>query len=370
MKNSFGRSRVLLTLAGTFLAIVLLLVSSCQFGYLFDIWYDGLTFELDISPFAVVLEKNQHVRFTALGGEGPYSFIKTGGGGTLTDNHDGTAEYAAPAFDTDASIQLRDGFGRTIDAYIRVSASPIRQLRVLPSEVSLTYSTSFSLVADGGLPPYIFRLVSGAGALTDNENGTAAYTAPATGSSSLIQVEDYSGQTARASVTLQSEALSLTIVPTVEIMEIDTKNTLIAWGGVPPYSFSSTGGTIEDNYNGTAVFTAPAATGAVTVTVTDSDESDLPIHHTASLDITVVEATVDALTIVPRSVTVSLGSTFRFDAEGGDGSYTFSMESGDGGTVTQDGLYTAPSDHQGTAKVRVTDGRGITDAATVMVLER
>lgn len=367
MKTTISRAGYMFAGAVVLLAFVLPLVSSCRAGYLFDIWYESLTLELDISPSEAVLEPDQRLTLTALGGEGPYSFVKLQGDGTLVDSLNGTVEYAAPAFGTNASIRLQDGFGRTIDASIQVSAGEIPQLYILPSSVSLVYGGSVSFGISGGEPPYVFSRVSGTGTLTDNGDGTADYTAPASNTDDVVQVEDASGQAAQAVVTVRAAPPTLAIVPAAAVMEEATNYMFTASGGTPQYMFSASGGSITDNGDGTADFTAPTAPATVTVTVADSA---VPIPDNAPATVTVVAAASEPLTIVPRSINVTMGSPFQFSAEGGDEVYEYTMGTTYGGTVTPTGLYTAPSDCQGVETVIVTDSRGITDTATVKVKKK
>ncbi len=350
-------------LSAILVSTAVLSVTACQAGFLFDIWDELLTPGLDVSPSSAVLTAGQHLTLTAIGGRGPYSFLKTGGAGTLTDHNDGTAEYLADGGATTASILLSDSRGEEVLADITVSAVAIPQLYILPSSVSLAYGDPVSFGITGGASPYVFNLVSGAGALTDNGDGTADYTAPSSDTDAVVQVEDDSGQAAQASVTVRAAPPTLAIVPTAAVMEEATNYMFTASGGTPPYVFSASGGSITDYGDGTADFTAPAAPATVTVTVTDS------LSATADSVVTVVDA-FPALTIVPRSINVTLGSTFQFDAVGGDGTYAYGMGTSYGGTVTPAGLYTAPTERQGVETVIVTDGRGITDTATVKVKKK
>lgn len=342
-----------------------LLASSCRAGFLFDLWDDFLTLFLDISPTVAVLEPNQSIILKARGGHSPYIFDLTGGSGTLTDNLDGTAEYIAPGSATDAVILLSDSRGEEVLANIMVSGSAISLLSISPTSASLLYGETLDFDASGGQGTYEFSPVSGLGSV---DSVTGLYTAPSQDTNAVVQVEDDSGQAAQAVVTVRAAAQALAIAPVTLTLEEGATFQFSATGGTPsavppPYTYLASAGSIVA---GTGLFTAPAAPATVTVTVTDSA---LPVPATAAAAVEVV-ATAALLTIVPRSINVTLGSTFQFDAEGGILPYTYTMGTSYGGTVTPSGLYTAPTSKQGVEYVIVTDGRGITDTATVKVRKK
>lgn len=72
------------------------------------------------------------------------------------------------------------------------------------------------------------------------------------------------------------------------------------------------------------------------------------------------------LLISPAALTISAGNTYQFGATGGVAPYTFSLFTG-AGSVTSEGLYTAPSSPS-TDIVRVTDSVNSTSDATLTVV--
>ncbi len=85
------------------------------------------------------------------------------------------------------------------------------------------------------------------------------------------------------------------------------------------------------------------------VTLDDSEEEQIPLY------------------ILPDSVTLYIGSTFTFYVAGGTAPYTFSV-SGGSGTITDEGVYTAPSS-AGTETVSVADSQGETVTASITVTD-
>jgi len=340
------------------LILVAFFLAACVKLSVFEIWDQVLNGMLEINPSFASLQAGQTVTLRATGGTPDYSFELVGGGGTLVEMPDGQAQYTAPAGDTTAAIRLTDAAGTESDASILVKA--IAPLAIQPSIVSLMRGGAQPFVASGGLSPLVFSLVSGLGSIT----AAGLYTAPTTDDTdAIVRVEDAAGQSSEATVTVRSAPQPLAIDPTSLTIETDSTCTFSASGGTLPYTFSAMPG--EGTFApGTGNYTAPgSAGGPYTITVTDG------MSVTATAAVTVTAAAATPLQIIPTTATVKLGSTFQFQAAGGDGSYTYTMQVPPIGSITPDGLYSAPpvGEKTGNGKVILTDGRGITITATVKV---
>ncbi|PKL08578.1 MAG: hypothetical protein CVV51_08240 [Spirochaetae bacterium HGW-Spirochaetae-7] len=357
MKKRYLRRSIELSLA---LAFAVLALMACVKLSVFEIWDELVNGSLEISPSFVSLRAGQKVTLSASGGSPVYRFVLVGGGGTLVDGLDGRAEYTAPGSDTEAAIRLTDAAGTESEASVLVKSVP--PLTIQPSIASLEYGNTQQFVGSGGLPPYVFSLVSGLGSVT----AAGLYTAPASDTVAMVSVEDASGQSSEATVVVSSAPQPLAINPVSLTIETGTTFTFSASGGTPdvtppPYIFSVSGGgsIVLDTGEYTAL-----SVGSDIVTVSDS------VAATATATVTVKAPAVGGpLQIIPATITVKLGSTFQFEAMGGDGSYTFAMKSSYGGDVTQAGLYSAPpaGERPGTEKVLLIDGRDISVIATVKV---
>jgi hypothetical protein len=114
----------------------------------------------------------------------------------------------------------------------------------------------------------------------------------------------------------------------------------------------------NDAKDTTATFAAP---GTYTLAVTIEDPDGLAV--TSSVNVTVLPAAVTAVVVTPGSATVAAGATQPFSAVALDQfgnayqpAFTWSIDAGGVGTVSADGLYTAPDTGTGTATVRATLG--------------
>jgi SprB repeat len=151
-----------------------------------------------------------------------------------------------------------------------------------------------------------------------------------------------------------SQTIALGISPSAVTLSTSSSITFSAIGGVPPYSYSiaSGGGSIN---SGTGVYTAPGVAGTAKVRVTDAAAGTS-------------QATVNAvspLTISPTAVSMYTGTSYTFNAVGGNPPYTFLIVSG-GGTIDSSGKYTAPGT-PGSALVQVKDSSSSTSNASVTI---
>lgn len=147
--------------------------------------------------------------------------------------------------------------------------------------VGLVYQTT--VTATGGLAPYNFSVSAGnlpAGLVLSASTGTISGTPTTAGSGSFtIQVSD-----SETPAVIASQAYTVTIIPTLAIatsslpaanIGVNYSTSIVATGGVTPYTFSVTGGALPAGLtlSSTGVISGtPTAAGSFsfTITVTDS----------------------------------------------------------------------------------------------------
>jgi len=341
--------------------LTLLAVVSCELPPLYEVWEDFKSGELDITPSFVTLEKTKSITLTVTGGRAPYSYLNISGDGTLVPL-DGQAVYTAPDLGADADrlILVTDAKGDESEARILVTATPVPLLLISPTMTSMSVvDLPLLFSASGGMIPYEFSLVSGAGTV----NSTTGVYTPTVATTAEISVSDASGQSAEATVIVSAGPPPLVIdPPTLQIETVGTA-TLTPSGGTAPYTYSviSGAGAVDPGPGPNTIYT-PAGVTVAEVRVTDF------IGQVATSTVTVTLPAL-GLAIVPQSLTIAKFRSFQFQATGGSGSYEFKMVSGFG-SITLSGLYTA-SGKVGTEKVRVTDTiTGVRKKATIKVKKK
>ena len=301
-----------------------------------------VTTPLSLSPSSVILAVNNTATFVSVGGTGPFSYSRVSGTGSINVS---TGVYTSPATSGAAIVRVTDSLGATADSSITVNSA----LTISPTSQTTFINSTISFSGSGGVTPYSFSLVSGAGSINIS---TGLYTAPAANGSAVVHVTDALGNTASATVTVTSP---LSLSPATVTLAVNNTTTFAAVGGTGPFTYAIQSGTGTVNAS-TGVFTAPATSGSAVVRVTDS----LGATDTSSVTVN------PALTISPTSQTIFVNGTVSFSQAGGVAPYTFSVFSGTGSVNATTGLYTAPAAN-GSAVVHVTDALGNTASATVTV---
>lgn len=365
---------------------------------------------LVISPSTPTVEVSKTLVFSASGGQGPYTFSKTSGGGTLAGS-----TFTAPSTAGSATVRVTDQLGNTRDASITIIAavggacasSPCLNggVCVLDAESETGYVCDCAgdytgdnceiepppcgnseLPCDPGFfctvvgvclpdgttpnptpvaisPGSATILVSASRSFTatggnppytylisagDGSISGSTYTAPAYATTASVTVRDAFGATSSATVTVRP---ALQISPSAISVAVNGSTTFSATGGIGSYTFArvSGGGSMTGS-----TYTAPATTGTATVRVTDSagNRSEATV-------------TIASFAIVPTNPIVLTDSSLLFSASGGTAPYTYAVTSG-GGSFSG-ATWTAPST-PGTATVRVTSQNGWTASTTVTIV--
>ncbi|MCM2277184.1 MAG: hypothetical protein NDJ89_03845 [Oligoflexia bacterium] len=301
---------------------------------------------LRVSPAQITLTQGSTYLFSAMGGKPAYTYSVSGPGhGSILE---ATGAYTAPgSAGGPYTVTVTDAEGATSSAEVTVNPS----LSFILPNVTLAVGDTFdfSTIVSGGSGGISYSAPSSHGTFAG-----ASYTAPASPGIYTITARDSqlpSPNTAQATVIVNP---ALSVSPATLTLAAGNTHSFSASGGVPPYSYSTSSGSIHTT---SGAFISPASAGTVTVTVRDAR------LHEANATVTVNAA----VAISHPTRTIVAGGSFDFDASGGVPPYTFSVASGGGSVVSSSGVYAAGG-ATGTATVRVSDSLGNSSDALVTIV--
>ncbi|GEM_PF-1011656 len=299
---------------------------------------------VQITPNHMALLKENTLSILASGGKPPYTFSVVSGPGTIDGK---TGLFQATEVLGEVLVRATDTLGNFAEGTVQV----YDQLLIEPVLSEITVGESLSFSANGGQEPYRFSILSG------DQNGTlnlnsGLFVASMIAGVVKVQVIDALEQTSEATLKVSPE---LIIEPAIVTLTTGSTQQFKATGGVAPYLYTLTAGSGE--ISNTGLYTAPAASGAATVQVTD-----------AGGRIATAEITINgALTVIPESADLLYNQSQVYSVSGGIGPYTFSLVSGPG-SVDEAGVFTAATT-SGRATVRVTDSLGTAAQAAANIVE-
>lgn len=247
-------------------------------------------------------------------------------------------------------------------ASVNVVVSLVRTIAITPTTRSAIAGTQAgfggSISVFNSADPTVTWRVNEPGGGSIQQSGasglSATYTAPATPGSYTVTMTSNADPSRSATALVTVTPLEVTVNPAYLEMAPGSRIHLGYSTNAGGLIWGASGGTITPD----GWFTAPSASGTYTVTAT----SDLVPSVAASA--TVVVKPVQVL-IVPQRVTLAKNATYRFLATTTAGSVTWSCV---GGSITQDGAFTAPGiDGTYTVKAASSLQPGTFATATVVV---
>ncbi|MHB9107031.1 MAG: Ig-like domain-containing protein [Armatimonadota bacterium] len=223
---------------------------------------------------------------------------------------------------------------------VEITVNPVIIVSVAPESVSIYTGAQQQFEAEVTGTSNTAVTWSATGGSVD---GNGLYTAPGTPGTYYVtatSVEDNSkSSTAEVVVTLPP-VTSIAISPSAVTLEygaiqqfeaiLDNLDPGVTW----TVDEGAAGGTITSG----GLYTAPNTTGTYHVTVTSVDDP------TKSATATISVVPPIRLFITPKTVHLDLGESFQFNghAQGGTTQLDWSVLEADGGTIDDNGLYTAP----------------------------
>ncbi len=285
----------------------------------------------------------------ATGGVPPYTFSIISGSlpagltlnsstgaitGTPTSN--GTFNFTAQVVDSTGSKA-----GTTTANCSIVIAPPAINLACAASTGQVGVAYNSSLVATGGVPPYTFSIISGslpAGLTLNSSTGAITGTPTSNGTFNFTaQVVDSTGSkagttTANCSIVIAPPAINLACAASTGQVGVAYNSSLVATGGVPPYTFSIISGSLP------AGLTLNSSTGAITGTPTSNGTFNFTAQvvdstgskagtTTANCSIVIAPPAIK-LACATSSGQVGVAYSSALLASGGVPPYTFSIISG------------------------------------------
>jgi Putative Ig domain len=294
-------------------------------------------------------------------------------GGTIAFNATGVYSF---------TVQVTDSGGRTTTRAFSIAigaAVTITTPSLLDGVVGVMYSQT--LAAGGGTTPYSWALAPGSGALpaglTLSSAGVISGTPTAAGSSTFtVQVTDSTpGQplSATRSFTLRIDTpLSITTGNLSATVGVAFSQTLAATGGVPPYVWTISSGSLPAGLSLSAgvISGTPSAAGTATVIFTVADSAG----QTATKSITItVNSTANQISITTGNLSATVGVAFSqaLAATGGTPPYSWSITSGSlpAGLSLNSGVISGTPTTAGVSTITllVTDSQNLTASAGITI---
>ena len=230
------------------------------------------------------------------------------------------------------TLQLTDSAGSTARSSfsIGIQSVPVFSTTTLPGgENGIAYSQT--LVVSGGTSPYIWSVTAGSLPAGLGLNaGVISGTPTAAGTFSFsVQVTDSASLTATANLSINIAPVPSITTTSLPPGKVGTaySQTLAASGGIPPYIWTITNGSLPGGLalNAGIISGTPTTTGTFSCTIQVSDSVNVTSAAILSISITTAP-TITTTTLSGGEVGVAYSQTLA--ASGGVSPYTWSITSG------------------------------------------
>jgi large repetitive protein len=272
-------------------------------------------------------------------------------------------------------IQVADSASHT---FVKSYTTRVTELHITTTSLpngNISASYTKNLAATGGTQPYTWSTIGGAwpDGLTMNSSGVISGTPTTAGDSMVtVQVVDANGviDANDFDITIMQLSVTTNSVPGGQVGDAYNKN-LVANGGVQPYTWSVSSGTLPPGLtlSGSAISGTPTATGtyAFTAQVVDTNGQ----VATRAFSATITKTTITTATLPNGKV--GNAYTKQLSANNGTGPYAWSLIGGTlptGLTLNSSGSISGTPTTAGTANVSIqaTDASGITDSRSYSLL--
>jgi hypothetical protein len=232
---------------------------------------------------------------------------------------------------------------------ITVTMQTLRGIPITGRKVSLSTS--------GGTLASVFGTTDQAGKFVSSLRVPQDYS----GSNPITITASADGQSVQAAIII-NDLGTLAIVPSSATLAPGDQQIFDCVGGVPPYTWEPSGGTINTAHQPQVIFTAGSAPGTFTLKCSDSAGNAAAATITISL-------TGTELTITPTAASLRPGQSQTFQASGGRPPYTwsFSPAAGTLSTTTGPSTILTAGFADGDFTLTLRDSTGATKTATVTI---
>jgi len=146
---------------------------------------------LVIEPPVANVSPQENLTFSAKGGTGAYTFEIAEGTAQILES---TGQFSAGDVG-EVIVRVTDSDGRYAEAVVFVTST----LSVNATQLTLHYGESFLFAGSGGVPPYSYSIIAGAGTIFQNQ-GTFIAGSPDT--TAIVRTTDSNGDYVDAFVTV------------------------------------------------------------------------------------------------------------------------------------------------------------------------
>jgi hypothetical protein len=268
-----------------------------------------------ITPKFSQIYTEEKVELIVSQGTAPYTWSSTGG--QLPINKGEKVPFSANV-PGNYQVTVTDKNGRTATATVEVTA----QLSLSPQYVpSLVVNETQKFAITGGKPPYTVTTTLGDSQSIHSD--TYNFTAPENPGTVTLTVEDAISAKVSAQIVVIDPDIIVTPSGTVEkpiILSLGEAISLNVKGGVAPYNWTVTAGTLSSNQGKTVTYVAPPVSGEQRITVTDNKGTKVEVPVKV----------INELACSPHLTTMILGdkTPITFRAMGGAEPYRWQVESG------------------------------------------
>ncbi|MEA2061155.1 MAG: PKD domain-containing protein [Thermodesulfobacteriota bacterium] len=301
---------------------------------------------LSVTPASASIDISTPLTFAVLGDTPPYDIIAGSGSVVPTRVINSGGDFTfTPAEMGDVYVTITDDEGWDLKVRIRVTD----QLGITPQEATVGRSGSVEFYSIGGQPPYTWRVTGGQ--LSRTQGAFTLYYAPDTEGVYQVSVRDNIAREITADINVVADEIVISPAVITAVMGADDEGKeLVVTGGLPPYDWRATSGTIRSVGQGSeASYFTPQEAGTYYISVSDSKGRAAQ---------TVVRV-VNALRASPEEIHLNRGEVKTLHVTGGASPYLWRAAQGDFSSVQGPSVSWIAPEISGKHEIVVTDAFGM-----------